>query len=150
MKVNILTGIICFLVAALIPFLILSETLTGNAVYLSILLIGLAVLVLLYIKHKNIQIIYKKGEMIAVAILSVLLVTMISVFDILESGFLNRNTLINVYSSKLAHVIQVWGYIVYLPGVCLASFVFVWYAVHIALENKIGGGTAKRSIGAAL
>lgn len=138
-----LTGTIGYLTAALIPFLIVSETLTGNAVYLSILLIGLAVFVLFYIKHNNIQAVYEKSEMIAAVLLSVLLVTMISVFDILDSGFLNMNTLLNVYPSKLAHAIQVWGYIVYLPSVCIASFVFVWYVLHIALENKMGEGYSK-------
>lgn len=83
---------------------------------------------------------YKKSEIIATTILSVLFVIMISIFDILGSGFLHIDSLINVYSSTVAHTIQVWAYMIYIPAVCVSAFVLVRYMIHAALENRIGGG----------
>lgn len=148
MKIKISKGIVIFLIAALIPFLILDGTLIGNAVYLSMGLICLTIFELLHIRYKNMEVIFKKSELIAAAVLSILLIIMISIFDILNSGFLNIASLLNLYPPIAAYVIQVWGYILYLPGVCIASFVFVGYAIHAALEAKIsvGGGITQRYI----
>ena len=150
MRLKIMMGIECLLTVACIPFLVVSETLIGSAVYVSIGLIVLAKLALVYMRHKNMKMTYKKSEIIATTILSVLFVIMISIFDILGSGFLHIDSLINVYSSTVAHTIQVWAYMIYIPAVCVSAFVLVRYMIHAALENRIGGGgTEKRIIGAA-
>lgn len=140
MRLKIMMGIECLLTVACIPFLVVSETLIGSAVYVSIGLIVLAKLALVYMRHKNMKMTYKKSEIIATTILSVLFVIMISIFDILGSGFLHIDSLINVYSSTVAHTIQVWAYMIYIPAVCVSAFVLVRYMIHAALENRIGGG----------
>ena len=139
MKSRVLIGIEYFLIASLIPFLIVPQTLIGNVVYLSMGFISFAIFELLYIRYKNIEVTYKKSETNVAVVLTVLFIIMLSIFDILNSGFLDIDNLLNVYPSTVAHVIQVWGYIIYLPSVFVASFIFVWSMVHFALDNTEGG-----------
>ena len=143
-------GVELYFIMALIPFLIVPETFIGNAVYLSMGFIVFTILKIYYIQSKNIEVVYKRNETIVGAALTVLFIIMISIFDILNSDFLDIDALSNIYPSGVAHVMRVWGYLIYLPSVFIASFIVVRSLVHAALENdtsdlNTGGGISKKT-----
>jgi len=145
MKSNFLIGLEWFLILALIPFFIIPQTLIGNAIYLSMGLIIFTLARLFFIRQKNIKMLYNKSETTASIGLTVLFIIMLSIFDILNSDFLDIDALINIYPSTAAHIIQVWGYIIYLPSVIIASFIFVRFVIHAALRDKTGGEYNKKT-----
>ncbi len=143
MRLKILTGIQIFLIMAIIPVLFVPESFARNAIHLAITIIILSLIELLYIKRKNIEIILNNIEKIAVVILTILFILMLSIFDIINSGFLDINNLANIYPNLVAYLILIWAYLIFLPSIFIASGIVIINLVCFLLSDRTGGGYKK-------
>ncbi|MDE6252655.1 MAG: hypothetical protein K2M78_08460 [Lachnospiraceae bacterium] len=133
---RLLTFIEIFLIISITPFLFISRTLAGEAVYLSLSLIILAILCMFYVEYKSIEIVLEKKEIIATIVLSILFIIMLSIFDILGSQMFKISSLLDVYPKAVAYELWIWSRIIYLPSIFVSAIICVWICVHYALLTK--------------